>query len=174
MSNQSRSNKHPSVSHTKLPMPDILGLWQRANNFPISVLGRSIFNYLIGKIVPYTGTVKPRVLHLEPGFVKVEMRDRRAVRNHLKSVHAIALANLGEFASGLSMLSALPASVKAIVTHLDVNYKKKARGTLIAEGRAQPPTFITEDVESIVHATIRDADNDVVAEMKVTWRLRPT
>ncbi|MEE9351871.1 MAG: hotdog fold domain-containing protein [Thiotrichaceae bacterium] len=168
------SNKQrPSKSGSTL---GILGLWQRLNNLPLSSAGRpvgqGIFNFLIGKMVPYTGTVKPRVRHLEPGFVRVEMKDRRAVRNHLKSVHAIALANLGEFASGVAMLTALPDSVKAIVTHLEIDYKKKARGTLTAEGRAEPPEVITEDVESIVHAVIRDAENDVVAVVAVTWRLR--
>ncbi len=153
---------------------DFLGLWQRLSNFPlVPAVGRSIFNFLVAIKVPYTGTVKPRVKHLEPGLVRVEIRDRRGIRNHLNSIHAIALANLGEFASGLAMLTALPESVKAIVTHLEIEYKKKARGTLMAEGRANPPASITEDVESIVYADIRDADNDIVAEVTVTWRLRP-
>ncbi len=172
----SYSNKQrPSKSGSTL---GILGLWQRLNSLPLAAsvgrpVGQGIFNFLIGKMVPYTGTVKPRVRHLEPGFVRVEMKDRRRVRNHLKSVHAIALANLGEFASGVAMLTALPDSVKAIVTHLEIDYRKKARGTLTAEGRAEPPETITEDVESIVHAVIRDAENDIVAEVAVTWRLRP-
>ncbi len=173
----------PKHSHSIQPLAEprqtlgFLGLWQRLSSFPVvpvgPAIGRNIFNFMIGIKVPYTGTVRPQVTHLESGFVRVEMKDRRGVRNHLNSVHAIALANLGEFASGMAMLTALPDTVKAIVTHLEIEYKKKARGRLTAEGRANPPDSITEDVESIVHAVIRDADNDVVAEIAVTWRLRP-
>ncbi len=164
------------MAHTQdateiLSTPSMLRLWQRFNRFPS---GRYWFSLIIGKKVPYTGTIKPRVIQLKPGQVRVEMKDRHNVRNHLNSIHAIALANMGEFASGLAMLSSVPDSIKAIVTHLEIDYLKKARGTLIAEGRAEPPTQITGDVVSIVYAVIRDAEQDVVAKMAVTWRLRPT
>lgn len=147
----------------------MLRLWRRFDRYPG---GRALFNILIAKKVPYTGTVKPKVIQLAPGAVTVQMKDSHRVRNHLRSIHAIALANLGEFASGLAMLSALPDSIQAIVTHLEIDYLKKARGVLIAEGSAAPPAEVSEDVEVIVHAVIRDAAHDEVARLAVTWRLR--
>mmetsp|Transcript_2385 Transcript_2385/g.4943 ORF Transcript_2385/g.4943 Transcript_2385/m.4943 type:complete len:84 (+) Transcript_2385:193-444(+) len=56
--------------------------------------GKTILSIGIGLFVPYTGTIRPRVLDLQPGYSKVLMRDKRVVRNHLNSVHAIALMNL--------------------------------------------------------------------------------
>ena len=112
-------------------------------------------------------------MELRPGFVRVSLKDRRAVRNHLNSIHAIALANLGELASGLAMISAVPSSVRAIVVNLEIEYIKKARGSLIAAGSAAPPGNISSSVTSIAEAEITDADGDVVALMKVHWRLSP-
>ena len=94
--------------------PDrLLALWGRLGG---SAVGRWLFSQAVRLAVPYTGALGARVISLEPGRAVVTLRDRRGVRNHLGSVHAIALANLAEMASGLAMVSALPPGVRSIVT----------------------------------------------------------
>lgn len=152
------------------PEKRLITMWNRYGG---SSLGRKIFSYVLGRIAPYSGSIKAEVLSLTPGSVQVVLKDRHSVRNHLNSVHAIALANLGELASGLAMISAIPDNTRAIVVNLDIEYIKKARGRLIAEGSATPPERITESVNSLALAEIRDADGDTVSRVKVHWRLSP-
>ena len=121
--------------------------------------------------MPYTDSIGATVLALEPGHVRVELRDRRAVRNHLRSIHAVALVNLGEVARGLAMLTGLPASVRGIVTGLATEFHKKARGRLVAECRAGIPEVGDARVEHPVRAAIRDVEGDVVATVTVRWLL---
>ena len=148
----------------------LLVLWHRLGD---NVAGRWLFDRLLRRAVPYSGSIYPKVKKLTPGFVEVYINDHRRVRNHLHCIHAIALANLGELASGLAMISALPSSTKAIVTHIEMEYLKKARGRLTAIGIAKPPSRITKSIDVLVHAEIKNQEGVVVAVAHVLWRLAP-
>ena len=151
------------------PGPSLLALWRRLSPLPA---GRLLFSIALRIQVPYTGTVRPLVEFLEPGHARVRMRDRRRVRNHLRSVHAIALANLGEVTGGLAVLTGLPPGVRGIVTGLEVRYHRKARGPLLAEARAELPR-IEEPMDHEVSASIHDGGGLLVAEVLARWRLSP-
>jgi len=73
----------------------------------------------------------------------------------------------------MAMFSEVSDSTRAIVVDLEIKYLKKARGRLIATGKANPPDTITESITSIVEAEIKDAEGDVVAAIKVHWLLSP-
>lgn len=149
------------------PGQRVLALWRRCEHLPF---GRALFGLLFGAMVPYSGSLGATVLALEPGHARLALRDRRAVRNHLGSVHAVALTNLGELASGLAMTTAMPPGVRGIVLRIESAYEKKARGTLVAESRVIVPD-IKGDTDHEVRAEIMDASGATVATVHVHWRL---
>ncbi len=143
--------------------------WNRLTRWPG---GRRLFSWIVGRTAPYTGTIGARFEELRPGYARVVLEDRRKVRNHLDSVHAVALVNLGEVASGTAMLAGMSSGVRGIVTALAAEYWKKARGRLVAEARVTVPE-ISEPVEQLVVAEIKDAGGDLVARVTATWLLSP-
>ncbi|MEY4374529.1 MAG: hypothetical protein RL760_695 [Candidatus Eisenbacteria bacterium] len=151
----------------RAPGAGVIELWNRCAPLPF---GRRLFSLLLGLQVPYSGALGATVLELGPGHARVRLADRRGVRNHLGSVHAVALTNLGELASGLAMTAALPAEVRGIVRGITIAFDKKARGTLVAESHVTVPA-VTGDTEFEVTATIRDEAGDTVATVRVQWRL---
>ena len=131
-----------------------------------------MFSKLLGWRVPYTGSVSPLVLELEPGHARVRIAERRALRQHLGSVHAIAIMNVAEVASGLAMLGALPEDMRGIVTKIGIEYFKKGRGVLEAESRCVIAPGLAEG-EYDFHSEVKDAAGDLVARATVTWKLGP-
>jgi len=158
-----------SVKHES-PGGGLLRAWRRTRALP---LGNRVFSWFVGRMAPYTGSMGATVQALEPGYARVALRERRRVRNHLASVHAIALANLGELTTGLAMTTAMPPTVRGIPVRLTISYQKKARGTILAECRCLPVPPLTEPVDHVAAAALRDLEGDVVAEIEVAWRLGP-
>ena len=144
--------------------------WNRMHKIPG---GKRLFSLLVGRAAPYTGTIGARIEELEVGYARVTLRDRPSVRNHLRCVHAIALANLAEVTGNVAVFYALPDDMRFIVAGLSIEYLKKARGTLTAESRppALPSSKEKKEIEVIVE--IKDASGDLCARTTLRTLIGP-
>lgn len=157
-------------SSAAAPGERLLRLWRAVSGLPG---GAWLFSRAVGWVAPYSGTTAATVRRLEPGRCRVELRERRRVRNHLDSIHAVALVNVGELATGLATLTALPPGVRGIVVGLAAEYEKKARGVVRADCRTEVDRPVTEPAEHRAVARLRDAADDRVATIRAEWRLSP-
>jgi acyl-coenzyme A thioesterase PaaI-like protein len=148
---------------------NLLALWRKVSRLPN---GPRIFSFLLGRRVPYTGSIGAVVRELEPGRAVVEMRDRRAVRNHLESIHAVALMNLAEVTSGLALIGGLPDSMRGIVTHFSIEYFKKARGKLTGRCECQIPES-KEQKPYEIHVDVFNAEGEKVCRATARWLIGP-
>ncbi|HEU4616363.1 MAG TPA: hotdog fold domain-containing protein [Kofleriaceae bacterium] len=149
-----------------LPMPRLDGsrnlirqAWDLMSGMPG---GKAVFSRLVGRMAPYTGSIHAHVTVLRSGYAEVEMTDRKAVRNHLDCVHAIALANLAELAGNVALAYSLPDDARFIVSGMEIEYVKKARGTIKAIGESPVPRSSTRAAYD-VPVTLRDAAGEEVA-----------
>src|SRR5262245_47751314 len=143
--------------------------WQRLRGVPG---GSRVFDRLLGLAIPYTGALGAEVVSLAPGHARVRLRDRRGVRNHLNSIHAIALANLAELTGNLALIYTLPADGRFIVTGLEIDYLKKARGEILAECRCEPLTS-SEKREYLLQIELADTQGNVVARARLKTLVSP-
>ncbi len=155
------------TSRLRATRPTISQLWTSLAPLPG---GRQAFSRMVGMMAPYTGNIKAEVLTLEEGHAEVRMQDRRAVRNHLDCVHAIALMNLGELCTGLTMLYPIDGRGRGIIKKLSMEYYKKARGPITASCWANHPVR-PGDHELDVTAELRDESGQVVAKAFAVWKV---
>ena len=147
---------------------DIMRWWDRLQRFPA---GGWLFSFFLSRYAPYSGSISPRVEVLGAGYARVSIRDRKKVRNHLKSIHAIALINLGEVATGLAVLTSINNNMRGIVLGLEAEYLKKARGKLVANAKFELPQEIDDQTPVRVTAELLDQSGDVVTRVHATWLL---
>jgi len=149
---------------------DIVRIFELFSRIPFSsrIAGR-----VVSLVAPYFSTIRPRITRLGPGCCTIEMSDRRAVRNHLGSIHAIALCNLCELTMGLAVISALPEQLRWIARGMEVEYLKKARGRMTATARIDPEDLAPGDVGIPVEVTDFAGDRVARATIIVNISERP-
>lgn len=124
--------------------------------------GRQLFTRLFQRMAPYFRTIPALVESVRAGDASVAMRDTRAVRNHLGTVHAIALCNLAEMVMGLVAEATVPRSHRWIPQGMQVEYLAKARGRMHAHARLDAPADWPDGGSLAVPVDVHDPDGQLV------------
>ena len=152
-------------------MSNVLALYEKFRRWPA---GTWLFSRAVCFKAPYFATIAPRIERLEAGRCEATIRDRRAVHNHLGTVHAIALCNLAELCGGVMTDASVPADMRWIPKGMTVAYLKKAKGRL--RGIATPEIPIVsagEGYDLPVNVDVLDAAGDKVFHARILMWLSP-
>jgi len=114
----------------------MLQMYQKAQSLP---LGKKLFSLMFARKAPYFGTIKPEVVELRPNFAEVRFAKRRAVENHIGTVHVIAICNGLEMAMGALAEATVPSHRRWIPKGMEVEYTAKATSDIrcVAESDAR-------------------------------------
>ena len=146
---------------------DVLTLYRQVSKLP---QGHRVFSRLFTLKAPYFGTVRPHFTALRPNYAELVSPKRKAVNNHLGTVHAIALCNGLEAAMGALAEATVPRDKRWIPKGMDVSYTAKAVSdiTCIAETDAAAWTGDDPDVPVRVRA-LREDGTAVVEGVIRLW-----
>jgi acyl-coenzyme A thioesterase PaaI-like protein len=142
-------------------MSSVLTLYRRVTRLP---LGDRLFSFAFARKAPYFGTVRPRFTVLEPNHAELVIRDRRAVHNHIGTVHAIALCNGLEAAMGALAEATIPRDKRWIPKGMEVSYTAKADGDVTCVAETDPAQWTSDDPDLPVRVKGVLADGTVVIE----------
>lgn len=141
-------------------------MYRRFERLP---LGRSLFSRVYQLTVPYFLSIPAGIESAEPGRATAKMRHLPWIRNHLGSVHAIALCNLAEMVMGVVAEATVPASHRWIPKGMTVEYTAIARGTMHAEALLDLPPLEPDGIEAPVKIRVTNDEGTEVftAEIRI-------
>jgi acyl-coenzyme A thioesterase PaaI-like protein len=143
-------------------MANVQQLWRTTSAVP--VVGHRLFSIAFSQAAPYFATIRPRFTVLEPNHAELVIRKRRAVHNHLKTVHAIALCNGLEAAMGALAEVSVPADKRWIPKGMDVSYTALADSDVTCLAETDPEQWTGSDPDLPVRVRGVREDGTVVIE----------
>ena len=142
-----------------------LSIWK---SFAAKPDGKWAFSRLLCLKAPYFATIRPGFQELRPGFCQVAVRKRRAVLNHLGSVHAIAMCNMAELAGGTMTEVTIPSTHRWIPKGMAVQYLKMAKTDLVAVATPRTQIDLSAAGELEVDVVVRDQGGESVFTALIT------
>ncbi len=142
-------------------MPSVLDLWNTTTKLP---QGKRIFSTLFAQKAPYFASIHPRFQEIRPNYAELVIPKRRAVHNHLKTVHAIALCNGLEAAMGALAEATIPADKRWIPKGMDISYTAKATSDITCIAETDPEQWTSDEPDLPVRVRGVREDGEVVIE----------
>ena len=142
-----------------------------------------LLNRLLWRMIPFNGPHKLVILAVSDQELNIMLPYRKANLNHIKGMHACALATLCEYTCGLQLMNVLDASAyRIILQKLEMEYVYQAKSAVIASfslSKSQAKELILKPlllVDSVVHTfdlTVTDNGDRVICTARVTWQVKP-
>ena len=130
---------------------------------------------LFGSQVKFAGTAKVRVHTLTEQRAVMSIANKRKVQNHIKGVHAAAMALLAESATGFLVGMNMPDNKLLLIKSLKVDYLKRVVGglTAVASLTAEQIAAMAQQDrgEVLVAVTVTDdsGQQPIACEMLWAW-----
>ena len=142
----------------------VLEMWQKVSSVPG---GKFLFSQVVSRKAPYFKTVGASIEEVRPNYTRVSMKKRKAVQNHIGTVHVIAICNLLEMAMGVCAEASIPKHLRWIPRGMSVDYTAKAGTDITGTAEINPEDWKPGDLDVTVTACTTDGTPVVVGVIKL-------
>ncbi|MBE0586176.1 MAG: DUF4442 domain-containing protein [Desulfofustis sp.] len=139
-------------------------------------------NLLLGRVIPFNRPHGFRIAAISEEMVRSSATYRRVNRNHVRGVHACAIATVAEMSAGFLLLSRLdPLRYRLIMARLEVDYHYQAKEDIVSESvlpnqRLEDeiigPLRDQEAVTICMQSLVTDRSGNRIAEGQTTWQIK--
>jgi len=147
-----------------------------------SDFNRWLLNRALNHMIPFNKPHGFKILEISKSAVKTLIPYKKRNFNHIKGLHATALATLSEFTTGLLLLHNLGArNYRIILQRLDIEYHYQGKMDAIAEFEITPEWLQEHIIGPLEHADsvvapcpidIVDTQGNKLTSATIYWQLK--
>ena len=141
-----------------------------------------MLNFLLGRVVPFNRPHRFKIIEIDNNLVRTTAPYRRSNHNHIRGIHACALATVSEFSAGfLLMKNFSPADYRLIMSRMDIEYKYQAKKRVVSESRLSreqidrdilKPLETAPSVDIKMRSDVVDDSGNLVAVAYTFWQIK--
>ena len=122
-----------------------------------------------------------QVIKITPDHVQTFAPYHKKNFNHVKGIHACAIATIGELAAGLLLMYHFnPKHYRIILSHMSIDYHYQAKKNIVAtaalslnEKEEIMQTLAQQDkTQKIITTEVKDEDQQNIATVKTQWQIK--
>lgn len=160
-------------------MRPLIRLLEKAQS---SVLSKWLLNKILSRQIPFNAPHGIKIETVLKDGIQTRLPYHRKNQNHLKGIHACALATLGEFTAGMALIKAIASEdYRLIMKDLRVEYHKQAREAVSAECLINQDwirTHVTDPLGSAEYVFIplavdvKNGTGKLICTVHVNWQIK--
>ncbi len=141
-----------------------------------------VLNIILARTIPFNRPHRFRLLSIAQNKIQAFAPYRRSNHNHIRGVHACAIATVAEFSAGFLLLTQLdPTRYRLIMGKLDADYLYQAKQDIIAQTELSEqdlhekivmPLGHQESATIVMTTSIHDISGNSVARVETTWQVK--
>ncbi len=141
-----------------------------------------LLNWSFERMIPFNRPHGFRIIEIGDYHVRTRLPYKTKNLNHLKGLHACALATITEITGGFVFVMKLdPAKYRIILKKLEINYLYQGKSDAFGEFRISEewisknviePLKVKESVEVVSEVNIVDAQGKQLTNGKTVWQIK--
>ena len=140
-----------------------------------------LFSRLMQEVIPFNRTHGISIVEISHNSSKVYLPEKYKNKNHLRSMHACAIATAAEYVSGLNVVNSFDMKkFRLIMSRIEVDYVRRPDGFCFAEcaiskdqmSQINSELYTNGVSKFLLKSTVIDSKNERVAEATIYWQVK--
>jgi hypothetical protein len=141
-----------------------------------------ILNIVLARMIPFNKPHGFKIISITPSVIRVSLPYKKKNLNHIKGIHACALATVSEFTTGFLLISRLDAAkYRLIMQRLEMDYHYQGKMDAVAEftltdewltAHIIQPLISQEAVVIQCTVVVKDIQGNALTTGKVYWQIK--